>query len=92
MVSVTGVVWLIAPDVPVTMTETLLAADGFELDDPHPTVNRTPTISRPKIAVKIPACHFRLLLSARRGRTANTIPNKPIAENDNHTAPIPGLT
>jgi hypothetical protein len=92
MVSVTGVVWLIAPDVPVTMTETLLAADGFELDDPHPTVNRTPTISRLKIPVQIPACHFRLVLPSRRGRTAKTIPNKPIAENDNQIAPVPGMT
>src|SRR5580692_10476732 len=76
MVTVTGVVWLIAPDVPVTIKVTwdvdVWAFALFELL-PHPRENIEMTSSRPRALV-----HRMLLLeSGFRLRVVRTVPNTP---------------
>ncbi len=77
MVRATGVVWLVAPDVPVTITVTVW---GFLLE-PQPTVNSTPSTSRPKALAQIPCFHAFGIGLRSRLRTANTIPNTPSPDN-----------
>src|SRR5258708_38878802 len=77
MVRATGVVWLVAPDVPVTITVTVW---GFLLE-PQPTVNSTPSTSGPKVLAQIPCFHDFAIGLRSRLRTANTIPNTPSPDN-----------
>ena len=76
MVMVTGVVWLSAPDVPVTFKVTWdVGVWAFELFEllPHPRENMEMTSSKPSALV-----HRTLLLaSGFRLRVVRTVPNTP---------------
>src|SRR5882762_7036032 len=89
MVRVTGAVWLIAPDVPVTITETVPVA-GLLLE-PQPIVNNTPSTSRPNKLAQIPCFHAFSSGLRSRLRAANAIPNTPSPENGNQLI-IPDTT
>src|SRR5260370_16858144 len=90
MVRVTGVVWLIAPDVPVTITVTVLVAGLLELE-PQPTVNSTPSTSRANALAEIPCFHAFGIGLRSRLRATNTIPKRPNPENRRQLI-IPGTT
>src|SRR5260370_22986644 len=90
MVRVTGVVWLIAPDVPVTITVTVLVAGLLELE-PQPTVNSTPSTSRANALAEIPCFHAFGIGLRSRLRAANTIPKRPSPENGSQLV-IPDTT
>ncbi|PYY12643.1 MAG: hypothetical protein DMG61_16030, partial [Acidobacteria bacterium] len=74
MVSATGVEWDIAPEVPVTITVTVLPADELELE-PQPAINSRPSASTHTMLDQ--STTFQLLVIAWyfRLRKANTIPN-----------------
>src|SRR5260370_9717410 len=74
MVRATVVVWLVAPDVPVPITVTVW---GFLELEPQPTVNSTPSTSRPKALAQMPCFHDLGIGLRSRLRTASTIPNTP---------------
>src|SRR5260370_41968038 len=78
MVRATVVVWLVAPDVPVPITVTVW---GFLELEPQPTVNSTPSTSRPKALAQMPCFHALGIGLRSRLRTASTIPNTPSPDN-----------
>jgi hypothetical protein len=88
MVSVIGVVWLIAPEVPVTITATVLLAVFLELE-PQPIVNSTPTSSAPSTPIRI--VRFRNFDIGSRSllRAAKATPNSPKPENGSQPINIP---
>ena len=90
MVSATGVVWLIAPDVPVTITVTVLPVDELELE-PQPAVSSRPSASTHTIPDQSISFH-RLTMDWRfRLRKANTIPSGARPEKGNQPI-IPAVT
>jgi hypothetical protein len=82
MVSATGAEWAIAPEVPVTITVTVLPADELELE-PQPAINNRPTASAHTKPDQRTTFQLLVIGWCFRLRRPNTIPKGANAENGN---------